>query len=277
MSAHPSETWLLGLLREIGSQQRGTKFQCPGHGRVGDHATSLAVGTRRDGRGAWVECHGGCSVGYVLHSVKLLQWHLQTPPNVTPEKYVRLCKIEKGFEPPKDPEGTPRELGYRFEAYHPYGDRARKERLRHPQTQKKIMQWESRNDHGEWVPGLLGTREIDLPLYRERDVLQGMAAGEPILIMESESSVDSIKDWYCTTWAGGASSPPVVRIHRVLGEHRPVVIIPDNDEAGLACRDKLINALPLAEVRIGGPGEDAKDVYLRLGPREFRKWVRGPR
>jgi hypothetical protein len=30
--------------------------------------------------------------------------------------------------------GTDAELGYRFEAYHPYGDRFRKERLRHPVT-----------------------------------------------------------------------------------------------------------------------------------------------
>lgn len=274
---HPAEVWLVELLKALGSQQRGSKYQCPAHGRTGDHSASLGIGTRRDGRGAWIECHGGCSLAAVLGSLKLSNWHLERHPDTTPERYMRLRKIAHGFPPPKDPEGSPRELGYQFEAWHYYGDRARKERLRHPQTGKKIMQWESMNPRGEWVPGLLGTREIDLPLYREPDVVQGMAAGEPILLMESESSVDAIRGWYATTWAGGASSPPIERIHYLLRCHRPVVIIPDHDEPGILCGKKLARALPDAEVRLGEPGEDAKDVYRRLGPREFRRWVRGTR
>jgi hypothetical protein len=273
---HQAQAWVEGVLRALGSQQRGQKWQCPAHARTGDHSVSLSVGTRDDGRAAWIRCHGGCTDRQVLTALKINFAHLGEPPPIEPERYVRLSRLAVGFPEPKEAEGSPRQLGFRHEAFHYFGQRHRKERMRHPVTGEKAMSWESRNERGEWVPGLLGAREVDMPLYRERDIVQGMASGEPILLVESESSVDALRGWYCTTWAGGASSPPLVTIRRVLLEHRPVVIIPDHDEAGMRCCQVLRNALPQAEVRIpDNVGEDAKDVYLRLGPREFYRWVRG--
>lgn len=278
MSAHPAQVWIERVLAALGSAKRGAKWQCPAHGRTGEHSCSLGVGTRHDGNGAWIECHGGCRPQQVLAAMGLSMWHLENPPQIKPERFVRLKKLVVGFPAPKDPEGSPRQLGYRHETFHYYGHRHRKERLRHPQTGQKTLQWESQNDRGEWVPGLLGAREQDMPLYREPDIVQGMSAGEPILLVESESSVDALRGWYATTWAGGASSPPLTTIRRVLLDHRPVVIIPDNDEAGLKCSQKLSNALPNADIRIpDNDGEDAKDVFKRMSTAAFYRWVRGTR
>jgi hypothetical protein len=235
---------------------------------------ALAVGTRSDGTGAWVYCHAGCTAEQVLRALHLTRAHLRQAPPVTPQHHVEARRVKIGFPPPKAGSGSPRELGYRHEAFHYYGRSFRKERLRHPVTGAKTMQWEARNARGEWVPGLLGTREVDLPLYRERDVVKGIAMGETVLLVESESSVDALRGWYATTWAGGASSAPLSRIAQVLGEHDRVVVIADADSAGRRCAAQLRNALPLA--RIVQPdidGEDARDLHARLGPRDFTQAI----
>lgn len=141
-------------------------------------------------------------------------------------------------------------------------------------TGAKECRWEALNPHGEWVPGLLGARESELPLYRESDVVMGIAAGETALLVESESSVDALRGWYATTWAGGAGSPAVDTIRRVLAEHARVVIVGDNDDAGRACAEKLARALPLARVLFSDvDGEDARDLYARVGAEEFAALV----
>jgi hypothetical protein len=56
----------------------------------------------------------------------------------------------------------------------------------------------------------------------------------------------------------------------VLAEHDRVVVIADADPAGRKCAAVLRNALPLARiVQSGVEGEDARDLYARLGPSEF--------
>lgn len=270
---HAGQVWVEGLLQAIGSQQasgRQGKWQCPAHARTGEHTVALGIGSRRDGTGAWVVCHAGCSPHDVLRELGLTMNHLRQPPPVTPERHVTAMRLKVGFPTPKAGSGTPRELGYRHEAFHYYGDSFRKERLRHPTTGAKAMQWECRNPKGEWVPGLLGTAEADLPLYREKDVAIGIAMGEPVLLVESESTVDALKGWYATTWPGGASSPPLETIHRALGDYDQVVVIADADDAGRKCAGLLRKALPLAAVvQSDVEREDARDLYKRLGPDGF--------
>lgn len=266
--------WIEAVLAEIKSARRGHKWQCPAHARTGDHTCSLAVGTRDDGKGAWVQCHGGCEVGDVLKSLKLTMWHLETPPDADAARYVRICKIAAGFPTPKDPEGSPRQLGYCHETFHYYGHLHRKERLRHPQTGQKTLMWESRNPQGEWVPGLLGAREPDMPLYRDKGLIHGMSAGEPIFLVESESSVDAMRGLYATTWAGGASSPPLSLLRYWFLNYDRLIIVPDHDEAGQKCGRVLHNALPRAVIRMSDiEGEDAKDIYQRLGQEQFLRWA----
>lgn len=274
---HPSQAWIEAVLTVTRAHRgpgRHGKWQCPAHGRTGEHSLALATGTRTDGTAAWVFCHGGCTGHEILRALGLTMAHLRQPPAVSPERHVRCARVAVGYPPPKAGDGSPRELGYRHEAFHYYGEGFRKERLRHPTTRAKAVQWEARNPAGLWVPGLLGTREADLPLYRERDIQRGIALGEPVVLVESESSVDALKGWYATTWAGGAGSPPLLTIRRVLADYPRVVVIADADDAGRRCAQRLTSALPLAHVvEPEIDGEDARDLYNRIGPADFATTV----
>lgn len=273
---HPAHVFIEAVLTAVKAHRVGTngKWQCPSHGREGEHTVALGVGTRRDGTGAWIVCHAGCDVGDILKGLGLTMPHLRQPPSVTPERHVTAMRVKVGFPPPKAGTGTPRELGYRHEAFHYYGDDHRKERLRHPTTGAKTMQWEARNWKGEWVPGLLGTREADLPLYREASVRQAMDAGETVILVESESSVDALKGWAATTWAGGAGSAPLETLHAVLGGYDRLLVIADHDDAGQRCARALRSALPNAVIgQSDTKGEDARDLYKRIGREEFAAMV----
>jgi hypothetical protein len=102
------------------------------------------------------------------------------------------------------------------------------------------------------------------------------AAGETVVLCESESSCDALHGVYATTWAGGAGSPPVETLTRVL-TGVDVVIVPDHDDAGLACLERLVLALPHARVLLGRAREDAKDLYTRLGHDRFVEEVESAR
>ncbi|MDD7965502.1 hypothetical protein [Actinomycetospora lemnae] len=256
------EHWLGEVLAAMGCRRAGRKWQCPAHGHTGLHSAALAIGRRDDDRGAWLHCHAGCSISAVLRALGLRPNHLQRPPRITPSRYVRLRGLRREW--PELRAAAHRETaGYRHEAWHLYGPDHAKQRLRRADG-SKTMRWESRNARGEWVPGLLGTREVDLPLYREDEVRMAAAAGESVVLCESESSCDALHGVYATTWAGGAGSPPIETLTRVL-EGTDVVIVPDHDDPGLACLDRLVAALPHARVLVGEPGEDAMDLYGRVG------------
>jgi len=171
--------------------------------------------------------------------------------------------------------GSPRSQGYRHEGFQPYGPDVRLERLRHPVTGDKAIQWERRNDHGQWVWGLPeDTREADLPLYREHEVRAAVALGETVLLVESESSADALTGWYATTWAGGAAVPPLERIAELLAEHDQVVVIGDADDPGRRCTTRISEVLPRAAVLTSErEGEDARDLHTRLGADGFAELV----
>lgn len=256
------------VLTAMGCRRSGRKWQCPAHAHTEPHSASLVIGRRDDGNGAWLHCHGGCSVPAVLQVLGLRPNHLQRPPRVTPSRYVHLQGLQRDWPELKHPAGqASAAAGYRHEAWHPYGPDHAKQRLRRVDGSKAIR-WESRNGRGEWVPGLLGVREADLPLYREDEVRMAAAAGETVVLCESESSCGALHGVYATTWAGGAGSPPLGTLARVLAGV-DVVIVPDHDDAGLTCLGRLLEVLPEARVMVGQPGEDAKDLYLRLGPERF--------
>lgn len=274
-AAQAATDWLEGLLVAIGAgrQSSSGKWQCPHHGRVEGHSAALAVDAGRSG--ALLHCHAGCDTDEVLAALALRREHLFTPPPMPPALHARARLGHVKF-PPMRSVGTPAQRGFRFEAHHYYGPGHRKERLRHPVTREKSVSWETRDDRDAWGPGLRGVKERDLPLYREADLRPAIGAGEVIVLCESESSVDALTKTgiYATCWAGGASSPPA-RIRTVLGAAN-VVIVPDHDEAGLKCRDRLVELLPSARVVVGNEGEDARDLLDRLGADAFRTLLESP-
>ena len=269
--------WFEGVLRAVGStcsSGRNGKWQCPAHAREGEHARSLAIGNREGEQGGiWVYCHAGCTARDVAGALGLSLDQLRRPPRISPQRWVRVRRLAVGFAPAKAG-GSPRSEGYRHERFHYYGADFCLERLRHPVTGDKAIQWWARNHRGEWVPGLLGTREADLPLYREHEVAAAVALGETVLLVESESSADALTGWYATTWAGGAGAPPLGRLAELLADHPHVVIIGDADAAGRACVARLSEALPRAAVLFPEhDGEDARDLHTRLGRQGFTELV----
>lgn len=270
MSDHSrAVAWLLGVLDAVGSGPTGARQrQCPAHP---DTAPSLSIGQGDDGR-ALIHCHAGCTWTAVLTSLALTPAYLHTPPPVAPADYARTFLTPPPAFPPLAPRPgrSPQARGFQLDAIHDYGPDHRV--LRHRHGEKKQMHWETRRGR-VWLPGLFGVPTTALPLYREPDIVMAVAANEPVLIVESESSVDALKGWYSTTWAGGAACPNLTRLAAVLADHHPVVIVPDFDDAGLACLTALRGALPAAAVLLGQPGEDARDLLTRVGPDRFRTLV----
>lgn len=279
------EQWVTALLAIIGAARQGKKWQCPGHGLTGEHTVSLTLGTGNDGR-VLLYCHAGCTWRDVFRALKLSVAALTCAPPTDPARHARTRLRGIKFPPAKAAEGgSPEQRGYRFESEHPYGDDVWLVRLRHRSSGAKEITWESRNlSNGERVPGLMGRRTADLPLYCEREVRMAVAAGEPVLLAESESSVDALRKagHYATTWAGGAGSPNVARLREVLfvqdedggtSCYPHLVVIPDVDDAGIECLRKLHTAGLVPHLLNGERGEDAKDLLHRVGPDAFRSLI----
>lgn len=256
--------WMTGLLRAVGSKpgqdsnRNGSLWQCPAHN---DAAPSLSVRAAPDGS-VWVTCFRGCPRRAVLDALRLSEPPSGTGPFIDPAEYARRARIRIGFPPVTRHAGHPASRGYRLEAMHDYG---RAILLRWRNGQQKELLWETRLDDGTTIPGLVGVRLTDLPLYREREIQQATALGEPVLVVESESSCDAIKGMYVTTWAGGAPAVNIGRLATVLGGYPRIVVIPDNDPAGLAVLRRL-EAAGLAPAHIlPAEGEDARDLYTKTG------------
>ena len=262
--------WFVGVLDAVGSQPLGkTPRQCPAHR---DAAPSLSL---HEGKDATVvmRCHAGCTWRDVLKALRCNGSFLYAPPVIDPHDWAaRFCAhldfpdLETGGG-----SGHPGARGYRLEMVHHYRNGAGHwflERWRHPVTGTKDLRWFTETDQGR-VPGLLGLGMHELPLYNEVEVRAALTMGEPVLLVESESSVDALKGWAATTWAGGAASVPVWRVVEVLGDGTGVVCVPDVDEAGLRCAEGLKGTLPNMGVVAGRIGEDAKDLYQRVGREVF--------
>jgi len=120
-----------------------------------------------------------------------------------------------------------------------------------------------------------------LPLYRLEDSCKELLNGEPIILCESESSVDALlaQGFPATTWAGSASAIPAKTLVNSL-TGLPIIIVPDNDQAGLKCLDKLTDILKAnvqtLRVKMPETGKDARDMLNTLGHSSFDEWVYAP-
>ncbi|WP_328382966.1 hypothetical protein OHQ88_10655 [Micromonospora zamorensis] len=267
--------WMSGLLDVIGSgvansnTESGRRLrQCPAHL---DRTPSMSV---RPGVGGRVHLHCFVCDGQAILTALRCSWdRLTVAPRISPAEYAAMVGLRINFPPVVASTSAGDMRGWKLEAVHDYGD-ARLFRHRAPGGQKRLS-WESRTPGGGWVPGFFGgVTTTSLPLYRQAEVQMAVAAGEPVLLVESESSVDALRGWYATTWAGGAAAVNIGRIAQVLGGYPNTIVIPDNDPAGLACLARLHAAGLAPHVLMPGADEDARDLHSRLGPAGFDHAIR---
>ncbi|MGH3565505.1 MAG: hypothetical protein ACRDRH_05635 [Pseudonocardia sp.] len=178
--------WVRHYLAAVGSRSTGSgpistrrMWQCPGPAHAdGDARPSLSTWWQEDQGRVGVKCHSGCTWPDPLPALGLRGWDRRTPPSLPPAAYARQQGIVLAF-PALDTSGRGgggADSGFRFETFHAYGDRHRKERLRHPVTGKKRMSWETRDDSGAWVPGLRGARESPPARFRNACAPSGRRA-----------------------------------------------------------------------------------------------------
>jgi len=268
--------WFTRYLAASGSGHLGPSWQCPAHE---DSSPSLSVAVGEDGR-ALVKCHGGCSTERVPAAVGvdyavLFEGHVYSPERTWALQRIKICypPMVAGGGRGRATRGLPTSI-----EYHVYVEgRYRVERARYANRPKQIK-WQHRYRR-DWEYGLAGRSIASLPLYEEVQVRMAVAGGEPVLLVESESSVDALMSHglYATTWAGGAENPNIERLLGVLAGAR-VLWIPDHDPAGLRCSAVIVDALqPCCELSVLTPDEgmDARDLLGRVGHSAFLGAVTG--
>jgi len=272
-SASSAYVWMIELLDVLGSGPKGDKFhrQCPAHQ---DAAPSLSVAAG-DGGQVLLHCHAGCTLEEILSALRLGNRHLFTPSPLSPlspAEHVAILGLSLEFPTLRRASRGRGGHGGKMPlvAVHNYGD-FQLLRYRHPSTGAKDLSWERRDAHGVWLPGLGGTSLAELPLYQERQVRMAVAAGEVVIVVESESSVDALTHAgaYATTWAGGASTPQLHRLVEVLAGGS-VLVVPDRDPAGFRCGQQVADALRAAGAQVAvllpdEEGDDARDLLDRHG------------
>ena len=257
--------WLTEYLHQAGAGHLGKNWQCPAHD---DSFPSLSIGSRDDGA-VLLFCHAGCSFEEIMKSLGLSTKLLFEPHSFNPKKLYQSNLIKPKFKPVKYPQttGKNRRRESFHITYHQYTDLVRLERIKY-ESGEKICRWQVKEGKS-WIYSNGGTLHLtELPLYNESEVIKGGYLGEVIVLCESESSVDAIfsKGIFATTWAGGASSPKIQRLQKVVANQK-VLWIPDNDDAGLKCSKQIVKELKPVTYRwqelLGEPDEDARDLLKR--------------
>jgi hypothetical protein len=239
-----------------GSGTDGCQWQCPAHV---DATPSLSVAESAAGA-ALIHCRAGCGTTAVLAALHLGLRHLYQPPTIAPPDWLTLAGVRIGYPPLVLAHGTdPTE---RLDAVHEYGATYKLERWRAASGRKRLV-WFHRDPAGCWIPGLGGMPASELPLYCETDVRIVAATGDTLYLVESESSVDALNKsgHYATTWAGGASTPPLAKLAAALDDAPDVRVIADHDEPGIRCAHAILAAVPHATGWLPPrAGHDVRDV-----------------
>ena len=270
--------WLVAYVSASGSRCSGRNWQYPAHA---DGSPSLSLSEGSDGA-VLVHCFAGCTVHQVMHALGLDLGRLFEPHVYSPERALGWQLRKPTFAPfrPSGGSGGSKRSGRPITTvHHVYvPDAVRLERSRYAGGGKQCR-WEVKTGR-DWHYAA-GLDLASLPLYEHRQMLMGASPGEPVVVCESESSVDAMlkAGIYATTWAGGAASPQLHTLKEALAGAR-VVLIPDNDPPGLKCGEAIANALrgvcDLATI-IPDRGQDARDLLAKSERHLFLKVLEGAR
>jgi len=231
-------------LEAHGHPVRNGSARCPAHD---DHNPSLSLSEGRDGR-AVMHCHTGCKTEDIVAALDLKMTDL-FPPKVN--GHGPLPAVVARY-PYTDELG---ELLYTVERYEPGFDGARKSFAQRPANGRK----------GKGA--MEGTR---LVLYRLPKVIDAVAQGVPVFVVEGEKDVEALERAghvaTCNPAGAGKWNKVVDTAHYLTGAK--VFIIADRDPAGEAHARQVANSLfsSAAEITVleAEHGKDASD-HLQAG------------
>lgn len=208
MSRGDSLERLRHALEEHGCTIRGTNAQCPAHD---DRNPSLSV-TQGD-KGAVVKCHQGCTTDAVLDVLGM-----------------RAADL---FDEPRDGNGQ----GFRVVAEYKYTDERGTVLFVKERRSPKDFRCKRPNGRGGWSYTLGDTRRV---LYNLPAVLDAIAAGRPVYVVEGEKDADAIGqagDVATCNFDGAAKDGQRPKWRPEYGDYLKgavVVVIADKDPAGYA-------------------------------------------
>jgi hypothetical protein len=229
----------LDRVKKVRKSGSGWTACCPAHE---DRTPSLSIGEGADGR-LLLTCHSNCRFEDIVRAVGLEM--SDTFPAKVPDTYrpprsspngAHEHAVARAVEEPAEERRS-----WSTVATYDYVDAngatvfqvLRKEppvQLEGKKPKKTFVQ--RRPNGGDWAYNLDGIAER--PLYRLPDVLEDVALGRTILLVEGEKDAETARalGFAATAHAGGAKAWREEYARQLRGAD--VVIVPDNDEAGRA-------------------------------------------
>ena len=203
--------------RALGGEVSGAQVLCPGPGHSAEDR-SLSVTIGRDGEP-------------IVHSFSGDDWKLC-------RDYVRS---RLGMEPFKPQAKTSKHERARQpkKTYFDYRDETgailyQVERTDYYDGRKKTLYPRRPDGNGGWITGKGCMAGVPRVPYRLPELIEAVANGNLIVIVEGESKVDLLRSWNvpATCNSGGSGSAKIWAEHAAYFHDANVIILPDNDETG---------------------------------------------
>lgn len=222
------------VLERLASVKRGASgwvARCPAHE---DNNPSLTISEGRDGR-AVLHCHAGCEPSSVVAAIGMTMPELFPPKTTNGGSITPLRRTVELYDY-TDENGA---LRFQVVRTSPKGFYQRRPHPARP---------------GEWISGL---GDVQPTLYRLPELIEAIATGKPICIVEGEKDVDELRarGREATTNPMGAGKWRDAFAPYFDGAD--VVLLPDNDDAGRRHMDDVERSLTGVArriVRVALPG-----------------------
>jgi putative DNA primase/helicase len=203
---------VLAKLAGVKRAGRGWMATCPAHD---DRQASLSISTGTDGR-VLLKCHAGCDTVTICDriDVAIVDLFAGPPKSATARitepapAETRAQKMVKSYDY-TDADGNLLFQVCRFEP--------------------KTFRQRRRTPDGDWMWGL---GQVAPVLYRLPDVIEAVAMGRAVYVVEGEKDADALAELgYCATTAPMGAGKWREQFADVLAG-APVVVLPDNDDPG---------------------------------------------
>jgi putative DNA primase/helicase len=202
-------------VKSQGASRRAWMARCPAHD---DREASLSVTEGRDGR-ALLKCHAGCDSGAICARIGLSMTDLFADGG-RPSQHLA----------PRRAEPSPAETrAQRLVKSYDYTDADGNLLFQVCRFEPKTFRQRRRAPDGDWVWGLGETAPV---LYRLPEVIEAVAMGRPVYVVEGEKDADALAEFgFAATTAPMGAGKWRDSFAEVLAGAQ-VVVLPDNDDPG---------------------------------------------